>query len=83
MSKNIDEETIKKLNEKSIEVELSFNIYVYDSIEELANGLRKRGFKDSPDSMCACHKDEDNSLNFLSQRIIQVMRNGRKVNMKV
>ena len=52
----------------SKEVNLTFNIYVYDSIEELVNGLRKRGFKDFPDYMCACHKDEDNSLNFFEPK---------------
>lgn len=52
----------------SKEVELPFNIYVYDSIEELVDGLRERGFKDSPDYMCACHKDEDNSLNFFEPK---------------
>ena len=52
----------------SKEVALTFNIYVYDSIEELVNGLRKRGFKDFPDYMCACHKDEDNSLNFFEPK---------------
>lgn len=52
----------------SKEVDLTFNIYVYDSIEELVNGLRKRGFKDFPDYMCACHKDEDNSLNFFEPK---------------
>ena len=48
----------------SEEVELPFDIYVYDSIGELVDGLKKRGFKNDPDYMCACHKDEDNSLNF-------------------
>lgn len=52
----------------SKEVDLTFNIYLYDSIEELVNGLRKRGFKDFPDYMCACHKDEDNSLNFFEPK---------------
>ena len=52
----------------SDEFELSFNIYIYDSIEELVNGLKKRGFKDDPDYMCACHKDEDNSLNFFEPK---------------
>ena len=52
----------------SKEVDLTFNIYVYDSIEELVNGLRKRGFKNFPDYMCACHKDEDNSLNFFEPK---------------
>lgn len=50
------------------EFELPFNIYIYDSIEELVNGLRKRGFKNDPDYMCACHKDEDNSLNFFEPK---------------
>ena len=40
----------------------------YDSIKELVNGLRKRGFKKDPDYMCACHKDEDNSLNFFEPK---------------
>lgn len=52
----------------SKEVDLTFNIYLYDSIEELVNGLRKRGFKDFLDYMCACHKDEDNSLNFFEPK---------------
>ena len=46
------------------EFELPFTVYVYDSIEDLISGLHKRGFKNDPDYMCACHKDEDNSLNF-------------------
>lgn len=50
------------------EFELPFNIYIYDSIEELVNGLHKRGFKKDPDYMCACHKDEDNSLNFFEPK---------------
>lgn len=50
------------------EVGLPFNVYVYDSIEELVNGLQKRGFKKDPDYMCACHKDEDNSLNFFEPK---------------
>ena len=50
------------------EIELPFNIYVYDSIEELVKGLAQRGFKKDPDYMCACHKDEDNSLNFFEPK---------------
>ena len=50
------------------EIELPFHIYIYDSIEELVNGLRKRGFKKEPDYICACHKDEDNSLNFFEPK---------------
>lgn len=52
----------------SKEVDLTFNIYVYDSIEELVKGLKKRGFKDFPDYICACYKDEDNSLNFFEPK---------------
>ena len=52
----------------SEEIDLQFNIYIYDSIEELAKGLKDRGFKDDPDYMCACHKDEDNSLNFFEPK---------------
>ena len=42
----------------------SFNIYIYDTQEELVNGMKERGFETMPDHMCACQKDEDNSLNF-------------------
>ena len=52
----------------SREVDLPFNIYVYDNIEELVKGLRERGFKKDPDYMCACHKDLDNSLNFFEPK---------------
>ena len=52
----------------SEEIELPFNIYIYDSIEELIKGLKERGFKDDPNYMCACHKDEDNSLNFFEPK---------------
>lgn len=50
------------------EIELPFNIYVYYSAEELVKGLAQRGFKKDPDYMCACHKDEDNSLNFFEPK---------------
>jgi hypothetical protein len=50
------------------EIELPINIYIYDSIEELVKGLKQRGFKNDPDYMCACHKDEDNSLNFFEPK---------------
>lgn len=50
------------------EVELPFHIYIYSGIEELINGLKKRGFKKDPDYMCACHKYEDNSLNFFEPK---------------
>ena len=52
----------------SEEIELPFNIYIYDTIEQLVNGLQERGFKNDPDYMCACHKDEDNSLNFFEPK---------------
>ena len=45
--------------------QFNFNIYVYDNISDLVSGLKSRGYKDDmPDYMCACYKDEDNSLNF-------------------
>ncbi len=52
----------------SEEIELSFNIYIYDNIEELIKGLKDRGFNNDPDYLCACHKDEDNSLNFFEPK---------------
>ena len=52
----------------SEEIDLPVTIYVYNSIEELVNGLRDRGFKNDPDYMCACQKDEDNSLNFFEPK---------------
>lgn len=48
--------------------DLDFNIYIYDTIEELINGLKIRGFKDMPSYICACQKDEDNSLNFFEPK---------------
>lgn len=52
----------------SEEIDLPFNIYIYDSIDLLVNGMKERGFNDMPDYMCACHKDEDNSLNFFEPK---------------
>ena len=52
----------------SQEIDLPFNVYIYDSIEELVEGLAKRGFIKAPNYMCACHKDEDNSLNFFEPK---------------
>lgn len=49
-------------------LDLCCKIYVYDSIESLVNGLNKRGFKNNPSYMCACFKDEDNSLNFFEPK---------------
>ena len=43
--------------------ELNFNIYVYDTIELLVKGMEDRGFEKMPSYMCACFKDEDNSIN--------------------
>lgn len=50
------------------EIPLPVNIYVYNTIEDLVNGLKARGFKNDPDYMCACQKDEDNSLNFFEPK---------------
>ena len=66
----------------SEEIDLPVTIYVYNSIEELVNGMRDRGFRNSPDYMCACQKDEDNSF-FLNLKIILVMMNGLKKNIKI
>lgn len=44
--------------------DIKFNIYLYDTINDLVKGLKDRGFDNMPDYMCACHKDEDNSLNY-------------------
>lgn len=43
--------------------EIKFNVYLYDTIEELREKLTERGFKDIPSYMSACMKDEDNSIN--------------------
>ncbi|MBE6159799.1 MAG: hypothetical protein E7157_01990 [Lactobacillales bacterium] len=48
--------------------QFNFNIYIYDTQQELKEGLLKRGFKEDPDYMCACHKDEDNSLNYFEPK---------------
>ncbi len=50
------------------ELKLNFNIYLYDTIEELTREMKKRGFNDDPDYMCACFKDEDNSLNLFEPK---------------
>lgn len=49
-------------------VDLPVNVYIYKDIESLVNGMRTRGFKDMPNYMCACQKDEDNSLNFFEPK---------------
>ncbi len=52
----------------SSEIALPFTIYVYDSIDDLIKGLNVRGFNKNPPYICACHKDEDNSLNFFEPK---------------
>ena len=44
--------------------QFNFNIYIYNTIDDLVTGMKSRGFKNMPNYMCACYKDEDNSLNF-------------------
>ena len=46
----------------------SFNVYIYDTIEDLVSGLKARGFSDMPDYMCACQKNEDNSINYFEPK---------------
>lgn len=50
------------------EINLPVTIYVYNSIENLVNEMRKRGFTNDPEYMCACFKDEDNSLNYFEPK---------------
>lgn len=50
------------------DLELSFNVYVYKDIDSLVKGLKERGFNNIPSYMCACQKDEDNSLNFFEPK---------------
>lgn len=52
----------------SPDLELSFNVYVYKDIDSLVKGLKERGFNNIPSYMCACQKDEDNSLNFFEPK---------------
>ena len=52
----------------STKIDLNFNIYIYNTIEDLVLGLKNRGFMKDPDYMCACFKDEDNSLNFFEPK---------------
>lgn len=52
----------------SPDLELSFNVYVYKDIYSLVKGLKERGFNNIPSYMCACQKDEDNSLNFFEPK---------------
>lgn len=66
VEKVIQEEKKKILDFFNAEDDGKFNftIYIYDTIDALKNGLKSRGFKDDPEYMCACFKDEDQSLNF-------------------
>lgn len=48
--------------------QFNFNIFIYDTINDLVEGMKNRGFDSMPDYMCACHKDEDNSLNFFEPK---------------
>lgn len=50
--------------------QFNFNIFIYDTIGDLVDGMKNRGFDKMPDYMCACHKDEDNSLNFFEPKDI-------------
>lgn len=52
----------------SPDLELSFNVFVYKDIDSLVKGLKERGFNNIPSYMCACQKDEDNSLNFFEPK---------------
>ena len=63
--------------------QFNFNIFIYDTIGDLVDGMKNRGFDKMPDYMCACYKDEDNSLNFLNQKIILMKTNGVKKNIKM
>ena len=52
----------------SQEIDLPVTIYIYNTIEDLVKGMEERGYKNNPDYMCACQKDEDNSLNFFEPK---------------
>ena len=36
----------------------NFNIFIYDTIGELVDSMKSRGFDKMPDYMCACYKDQ-------------------------
>ena len=74
---NYKDRVLNIINEKKNEIfnffdksldELPFNVYIYGSSESMVQGLKKRDFGDFPSYMCACHKDEDNSLNFFEPK---------------
>lgn len=48
--------------------QFNFNIFIYDTIDDLVEGMENRGFDKMPNYMCACYKDEDNSLNFFEPK---------------
>lgn len=50
------------------EGQFNFNIFIYDTIVDLVDGMKNRGFDKMPDYMCACYKDNDNSLNFFEPK---------------
>lgn len=50
------------------DVNLNTKVYIYKSIESLKDNLIKRGFNKDPDYMCACFKDEDNSINLFEPK---------------
>ncbi len=76
-NKNYKEEIESIINSKKDEIfsffgksleNLDFDIYIYDTIDDLVNNMKKRGFKNIPPYMCACQRDEDNSINFFEPK---------------
>ena len=76
-SSNYKDEILSIINNRKKEVfdffnsdviDLSYNVYIYNSLESLVKGLRERGFSKDPDYMCACFKDRDKSLNFFEPK---------------
>ena len=61
-------QTILDFFEKEDDGSYNFRIYVYDTIEDLKTNLEKRGFKNNPEYLCACFKDEDQSINFFEPK---------------
>lgn len=50
------------------DIKLDTKVYIYNTIESLKENLIKRGFDKDPDYMCACFKDEDNSINLFEPK---------------
>lgn len=48
--------------------QFSFSVYIYGTQEKLKQELKKRGFKQDPDYMCACFKDKDQSINLFEPK---------------